>query len=97
VFQMLVSSVSFVLFYMLQLLYLDVSKVDRVLHMWCVWEVPGDAGGVRDITGDVQSGVGPLLVARSRARRNRRSLAVWAPSMIPVKLLSYPSTIAVFP
>jgi hypothetical protein len=67
VFQTLVSSVSSVLFCMSQLLYLDVSKVDQMLHMWCVWEAPGDAGDVRDITGDVQSGTSPLLVAHSRA------------------------------
>jgi hypothetical protein len=38
VFQTLVLSVSFVFFYMLQRLYLDVSKVDRVLHMGRAWE-----------------------------------------------------------
>jgi hypothetical protein len=46
VFQTIVSSVSFVFFCMLQLLYLDVSKVDRVLHMRCMWEAAGGAGDV---------------------------------------------------
>jgi hypothetical protein len=46
--------VSSAFFCMLQLLYLDISKVDRVLHMRCAWEV---AGGV----GDVRGGTGPLL------------------------------------
>jgi hypothetical protein len=32
---------------MLQLLYLNVSKVDRVLHMGCVWESTSGAGDVR--------------------------------------------------
>jgi hypothetical protein len=40
---------------MLQLMYLDASKVDRLLHMGCAWEV---ASGVDDIWG----GAGPLLV-----------------------------------
>jgi hypothetical protein len=35
VFQTLLSSISFVFFRMLQLLHLDVSKIDRVLHMGC--------------------------------------------------------------
>jgi hypothetical protein len=43
------------LFSILQLLHLDVSKVDRVLHMGCVWE---SISGM----GDVQHGTGPLLV-----------------------------------
>ena len=43
---MLVSSVSSVFFCMLQLLYLDVLKIDRVWHMRYAWEA---AGGVDDI------------------------------------------------
>jgi hypothetical protein len=39
---------------MLQLLHLDVSKVDRGLHTGCAWEA---ASGV----GDVWGGAGPLL------------------------------------
>ena len=54
-FQTLVLSVLFVFFCMLQLLHLDVSKVHRMLHMRCEWEV---AGGVDD----VQGGASPLLV-----------------------------------
>jgi hypothetical protein len=37
VFQTHVSCVSSVLFCMLQLLHMDVSKVDRVLYIKCVW------------------------------------------------------------
>ena len=33
------------LFFMLQVLYLDVSKVDQVLHMGFMWEVGGGASG----------------------------------------------------
>jgi len=40
---------------MLQLLYLDVSKVDRVLHMEYAWET---ASGMDDVRDDA----GPLLV-----------------------------------
>ena len=54
---------------MLQLLHLDVSKVDRVLHMRCVWEAADGAddvwGGMGGM-GDVQGGTGPLLVRFSR-------------------------------
>jgi hypothetical protein len=46
-FYMHVSSVSFVLFYMLQVLYVDVLKIDRVLHMGCVCEAGGDASSPR--------------------------------------------------
>jgi hypothetical protein len=47
VFQTLVSSVLFIFFCMLQLLHLNVSKIDWVLHMGCVWEAAGDADDVR--------------------------------------------------
>ena len=47
VFQTLILSISSV-FFMLQLLHLDISKVDRVLHMGCVWETAGSAGNVQD-------------------------------------------------
>ena len=47
VFQMLVSSVSSVFFSMLQLLHLDVSKVDPVLHIGCAWETADGVGDVR--------------------------------------------------
>jgi len=46
---------------MLQLLYLDVSKVDRVLHMKFAWEAAGGAGDVGGGTGDVSGGASPLL------------------------------------
>jgi hypothetical protein len=62
VFQTFVSSILSILFCTLQLLHLDVSKVDRVLHMGCTWEA---ADGVDDVwggVGDIQGGTGPLLV-----------------------------------
>jgi hypothetical protein len=40
----------FHIFFMLQLLYLDISKVDQVLHIGCAWE---EAGGTDDVWGDV--------------------------------------------
>jgi hypothetical protein len=68
VFQTLVLSVSFVLFCTLQLLHLNVSKVDQVLHMGCMQKAAGDAH-------NVWGGVDPLLV---------HSLARWAsPSLFP--------------
>ena len=54
-FKHFVLSVSSIFFCMLQLLHLDISKVDRVLHNGCAWKA---AGGV----GDIQSDAGPLLV-----------------------------------
>ena len=39
---------------MLQLLHLDVSKVDQLLHMGCVWEAAGGASGVRGGAGDIR-------------------------------------------
>jgi hypothetical protein len=67
-FQTYVSSVSSVFFCILQLLYMNVSKVDQMLHMGCMWEAAG--------------GAGPLLDARSQARRTRvlaRSLNGYRP------------------
>jgi hypothetical protein len=54
VIQTLVSNVSSVFFYMLQLVYLDVSKIDWVLRMGCAWKAVGGAG-------DVWGGTGSLL------------------------------------
>jgi hypothetical protein len=66
VFQTLVSSVLFVFFYMLQLLYLNVSKVDRfVAHGMRVgsdWRCRGDVVDVQSGTSDVRGGAGRLLV-----------------------------------
>ena len=42
VFQTHVSSVLSVLFCMLQLLHLDVSKINRMLHMEYAWQTAGD-------------------------------------------------------
>jgi hypothetical protein len=42
-------------FYMLQPLHLNVSKVDHVLHMGCIWEAVDDSH-------DVRGGGGTLLV-----------------------------------
>jgi hypothetical protein len=50
VFYTYFSSVSFIFFCILQLLHIDVSKVDRVLHMGCAWEAASGVGGVRDGT-----------------------------------------------
>jgi hypothetical protein len=36
---------------MLQLLYLDISKVDRMLHMECAWEVAGIQGSAGTLLG----------------------------------------------
>jgi hypothetical protein len=44
--------VSSVFFCMLQWLYLNVLKVDRMLHMGCVWEAADDADDVRGGVGD---------------------------------------------
>jgi hypothetical protein len=44
VFHIFISSIPSVFFCMLQMLYLNVSKVDRVLYMVCAWEVVGSAG-----------------------------------------------------
>jgi hypothetical protein len=41
---------------MLQLLYLNVSKVDQVLHMGCAWEVVGGTDDVWGGMGDVRRG-----------------------------------------
>jgi len=62
-FQTHILSVSYVFFYMLQLLHLNVLKIDRVLHMGCAWKVAGGAG-------DVRGGTGPLL-GRSLASATR--------------------------
>ena len=47
---------------MLQLLHLDVSKIDRVLHIGCTWKAAGDADDVWGGVGDVRGGAVPLLV-----------------------------------
>ena len=47
---------------MLQLLHLDVSKLDRVLHMEYAWEAAGGTDDVQGSVGDVQGDAGPLLV-----------------------------------
>jgi len=52
----------FVFFCMLQLLHMNDSKVDRMLHMRCVWEAAGGADDIRGGVGDVRDGAGPLLV-----------------------------------
>ena len=50
------------LFCILQMLYRNVLKVDRVLHMGYAWEPAGYANGVQGSVGDVWSGAGPLLM-----------------------------------
>jgi hypothetical protein len=49
-------------FSMLQLLHLDILKVDRVLHMGCTCEAAGGADDIRGGVGDALGSVGPLLV-----------------------------------
>jgi hypothetical protein len=53
VFQMHVSSVLSVFFCMSQVLYLDVSKVDQVLHIGCAWEAGGGVSDPRAQSGSV--------------------------------------------
>ena len=47
---------------MLQPLFLDVSKVYRVLYMGCVWEAAGSTDDVGGDVGDVRGSAGLLLV-----------------------------------
>jgi hypothetical protein len=49
-------------FCMLQLLHLNVLKVDRVLHMGCAWKAASGMDNIWGGMGGVRSGVGPLLV-----------------------------------
>jgi hypothetical protein len=49
VFQTHVLSISSIFFCMLQVLLLDVSKEDRVLHMEYVWEARGGMSGPRAV------------------------------------------------
>jgi hypothetical protein len=60
-FQTLISSVLSVFFCILQLLHLDILKVDRVLHIRCAREAASDAGNIRGSMGDVRGDAGPLL------------------------------------
>jgi hypothetical protein len=62
VFHTFVSSVSSVFFYMLQLLHLDISKVNRVLHIECPWKAASSTDDVWGGVDDVQGNVGPLPV-----------------------------------
>ena len=52
---------------MLQLLHLDVLKVDRVLHMGCVWKAVGSADDVRGGVSDVQGGADHYWYTPSQA------------------------------
>ena len=67
---------------MLQRLHLDISKVDRVLHMGCVWKVIGDADDVWGGTGDIHGSTGPTagVLAHEYAALGARSLPVRAAS-----------------
>ena len=66
---------------MLQLLHLDVLKVDRVLHMGCAWKAAGSADDVRDGVGDVQGGADHYWYTPSQSRRARSSFAPCAGSV----------------
>jgi hypothetical protein len=59
----------------LQVLHLDVSKVNRMLHMGCAWEVAGGAGPLLG-----RSVASPMLLGRSLARSKGSFSCVWAPS-----------------
>ena len=61
-FSIVFVNVSSVFFCMLQLLHLDISKVDRVLYMECAWEAADGVDDVRGGVGDAQGSVGRLLV-----------------------------------
>jgi hypothetical protein len=54
-------SVLFVFFCMLQILYLNVSKIDQVLHMECACKADDGTGNVRGGVGYVRGDVGLLL------------------------------------
>jgi hypothetical protein len=73
VFQTLVSSILSFFFYMLQLLHVNVSNVDQVLHMGRVWEAASDVDDVRGGMDDVRGGTRQLLV-RSFASSTRWAL-----------------------
>jgi hypothetical protein len=62
-------------FCMLQLLYLNISKVNRVLHMRCVWEATGGTNDVWGSVGDVRDGTEPLLVRFLASPTRSRSFA----------------------
>jgi hypothetical protein len=65
--------VSFVFFRMLQLLHLDILKVDRVLHIGCVWEV-----GWRRGRRPGRRGPNAGMLACELDALGARSLPVWA-------------------
>jgi hypothetical protein len=71
------ASVSSVFFYMLQLSYLIVSKVNRVLPMGFAWEAVGGADDIQGGMGDVRGGAGDVRdgsscwCTRSRALHTR--------------------------
>jgi hypothetical protein len=70
-------------FFMLQLLHLDVSKVDRVLHMGCTWEAVdsvGDVQGCPERRGPTASGL-----ARESNALGARSLLYGASAWIQVR------------
>jgi hypothetical protein len=75
VFQKHVSSVSSVFGRMLQAFHLDVSKVDRMSYMGCMWEGGGAAsvrcrrrrGGAGLCVGAQNAGVGGGMLARARS------------------------------
>jgi hypothetical protein len=69
-----VSSVPSVFFCMLQLLHLNILKVDLVLHIGCTWEAAGGTDDARGGMSDVRSSAGPLLV-RLLASPSRQTLA----------------------
>jgi hypothetical protein len=80
VFHTFVSSVSSIFFCMLQLLHLDISKVNRVLHIECSWKA---ASSTDDVWGGATSRVtwAHCRCTPSWAQRARRSFAPCAGSV----------------
>jgi hypothetical protein len=65
VFQTHILSVSFISFCMLQVLHLDVLKVDRMLYMGCLWEA--GEGASDPCTSGHPSGAGPAWARETQA------------------------------
>jgi hypothetical protein len=77
VFQKYVSSVSSIFRHMLQVLHLDVSKLDQVLHMGYAWEVGEAASGPRVQPGSAGN-IRPAWALRGRAKRKHIGRGVLA-------------------
>jgi hypothetical protein len=67
---------------MLQMLHLNVLKVDRVLHMKCAWEAASSASDIQGDAGD-EAARAHCWCTRLRARCAERSLAPCAVTVSP--------------